>query len=369
MTETAQTAATSGAFGRRVSSRGATASSSTSGRIATGLAGAVLSWGLIFGVLTTPVSAQADFPVSVTLSADTVEVGTVFELIVAFALPPARLVHFPDTLAATVNLESTAPVESVAREGPAGVAQITLTYPMMAFGEGELPVPGFDLVIGPRGSGPVAVELPGGSAIGSWSDSRTYDASFSVIRVPRQGVWVTPVFSVRQIAEGIEPMPPNDVSGGSWSWPSLTLMLLCSSLLAATLVSTTKGWIEAAGGRAAGPAPTPEERRGQALAALDDLLAENLHADGHVLDFYTRSTAIVRRYIEAVDADWAPHLTSGELMQRLQVRSRGAAAQLGPEMLGAEVVKFGRLRPDAPAAELHWRTLRGWVETSVSRPW
>jgi len=322
-------------------------------------------------VSATALSAQSARPVTVSLSTDTIEMGDLFELHVSISVPPASIVYFPDTLAATVNLESAAPVRTLAEASEDGGARLTLIYPVMAFGVGTLPVPGFDVLVAPRGDQAGGPELPGGSFVGAWSDVPPRTGSATLTRIPRRAVWVVPVFTPADFMAGIEPMPANDVVGGAWNWPSLALALLFSSVLAVTVVSTTKEWISRHGGEGvAREDPTLEALRQRALRRLDDLFAEGLHARGQPLDFYTRSSGIVRSYVEAMDGEWAPHLTSGELMARLRARCGEEAAGALPGQLGtAEVVKFGRLRPDTDAAERHWRQLRDWVEESGSRVW
>ena len=241
----------------------------------------------------------------------------------------------------------------------------------MAFGMGTLPVPGFDVLMAPRGGQAGVEALPGGSVVGSWADAPLRTGSATLTRIPRQAVWVVPVFTPADFIEGIDPMPANDVAGGAWNWPSLALALLFSSVLAVTLVSTTREWLtHSRGGGVPHEDPTLEALRQLALRQLDDLLADGIHTDGRLLDFYTRGSGIVRRYVEAMDRDWAPSLTSGELMGRLHERwGKEAAAGLPIELGAAEVVKFGRLRPDHTAAERHWRALRDWVDASGQRAW
>jgi hypothetical protein len=315
--------------------------------------------------------AQSTPSPTISVSTDSIEMGELFELQVGIAVPPATIVYFPDTLAATVNLESAAPVRTRAEPTEDGGALLTLTYPVMAFGMGTLPIPGFDVLMAPRGDQAGVEVLPGGSVVGLWTDAPLRAGSVGLTRIPRQAVWVAPVFMPADFIEGIDPMPANDVAGGAWNWPSVALALLFSSVLAVTLVSTTRTWLTHSEGRGA-PAedPTLEALRQLALRQLDDLLADGIHVEGRLLDFYTRSSGIVRRYVEAMDRDWAPSLTSGELMGRLDERwGEEAAAGLPIELGAAEVVKFGRLRPDNTAAERNWRALRDWVDASGGRSW
>lgn len=326
---------------------------------------------LSLGLTATVAGAQSAPPLTVNLSADTVEMGELFELRVSVPVPPTSVVYFPDTLPATLNMESASPVRMEADSASDGGARVTLTYPMIAFGTGTLPVPGFDVLVAPRGNRAQGTSLPGGSVTGAWSDAPPRSGSAALTRVPRQAVWVAPVFTPQDLVQGIEPMPPSDVVGGAWNWPSLALALLFSSVLAVTLVSTTREWLtRAEQGGFPHEEPTLEVLRQRALRQLDDLLAEGIHAHGRLLDFYTRSSGIVRSYVEAMDRQWASSLTSGELMVRLRERSgEGAAGHLPVELGTAEVVKFGRLRPGRDAAEEHWRALRNWVEASAEQAW
>ncbi len=303
------------------------------------------------------------------VSSDTVEMGEIFEFRVSVPVPAGSIVYFPDTLPATVNVESAARVR-VETVPDGGGATLTLTYPMMAFGAGELPVPGFDLLMRVRGDEGGVLELPGGSATGVW-DEAPRQAGSRLTRIPRQGVWVVPVLTPTVLAEGVEPMPPNDVAGANWSWPSLTLLILCGSLLVVTLVSTTKGFIDQAAGRSHPTRPpTPAERRRRALDELEALLDEGLHREGRLLDFYTRASGIVRRYVEGIEGSWPSSLTSTELTARVRSRLGDAkAGSLPTELASAEVVKFGRLRPDADTAERHGRALRDWISESEDVQW
>ena len=310
-------------------------------------------------------TAQAPAAFSVAVSTDSVEMGELFEMRVSVPVPPNSIVYFPDTLPATVNMESASPVR-VGATATAEGAELQLTYEMMAFGVGPLPVPGLDVLMTARGGQDGAMQLPAGSVTGAWTDAPGPSGA-RVVRIPRQAVWVAPVFTPGDLFTGVDPMPPNDVSGGNWSWPALTLLLLCSSLLALSLVSTAKGVLERAGIRAPNPPPTPDELRRRALEELDALLAEGHHREGRSLDFYTGGSDIVRRYVEGLGSG-RTSLTSTELMQRLQAGSGvRASGDLADQMRLAEVVKFGRLRPDAVSAEKHWGILRSWIAGSGGR--
>lgn len=105
--------------------------------------------------------------------------------------------------------------------------------------------------------------------------------------------------------------------------------------------------------------------RSAALAALDRLLERGLDDPNDAEVFYASSSAAVRRYVEHLDQAWGPAYTSTELMRGLATRTeRDALRAVLDEMSLAEVVKFGRLRPQTDTALEHCRTLRAWVAAS-----
>ncbi|MSR21379.1 MAG: hypothetical protein EXR91_10480 [Gemmatimonadetes bacterium] len=326
---------------------------------------------LACALLSPALAAQSTFQAR--LSADTVDVGEVFELRVRVPIPAGSVVHFPDTVATTEVLESVGPVRWSAEPEPAGGATLTLAYPVMAYGAGMVPVPGFDVFVSPSGGGGEGALLPGGSVVGAWNAAPTRGAAYvRPLRVPRRGVWVTPVFTPEQVEAGIEPMPSADVLGSSWHWPSAAAGLLFTSLLAVVVVRTARARMEPRARSARDGTPwTPQASRQHALAELDRLLEEGLHANGRTHELYTRSSSVVRHYVKRLNPEYSAAFTSSELMGRLGARrtNRHESAALFEQMGTAEVVKFGRLRPGSREAEAHVRSLRAWVEGSGGTPW
>jgi hypothetical protein len=107
---------------------------------------------------------------------------------------------------------------------------------------------------------------------------------------------------------------------------------------------------------------TPAASRREALDELDALLGERLAADGRTHELYTRSSAIVRRFVGRMDPALGADLTSSEVVGRLEGRTNGRLGHaLFRELGTAEVVKFGRARPGAGEADAHIRSLRDWV--------
>jgi hypothetical protein len=334
-----------------------------------GVCGSMLACAVVCPAL----AAQSTFQAR--LTADTVDVGELFELLVRVPVPAGSVVYFPDTVATTEVLESHAPVRWTADPEPAGGAMLTLTYPVMAYGAGMVAVPGFDVFVSPSGGVGDGAPLPGGSVVGAWDAAPVSGPAYiRPLRVPRRGVWVTPVFTPEQVEAGIEPMPSADVVGSSWHWPSVAAGLLFAGLLVAVVVRTARAWMgPRARGRGAfgGARWTPEAARQHALAELDRLLEEGLHARSGTLELYTRSSGVVRHYVKRLKPEYGADLTSSELMSRLKGHATNGhgGAPLFEQMRTAEVVKFGRLRPEDREAEAHVRSLRAWVERSGATPW
>jgi len=297
-------------------------------------------------------------------SADTVALGDAFHLRVAFDVPPGTLVYFPDTLTSTPAVESLAPVAWAAQPSGAG-ARLTLTYALIAFRAGDVPVPGLDVWATRAGAPAGAEPLPGGSAIGAWGDApRAPTADAAPLRFVRRGVHVTPAITPEQLRAGVEPMPAADVSGSSWHAPAVGLALLSSLLLVGVALSSARARRAPSPHAEPTPEATLEDARLAALAELDRLLG-GPRDPASVRALYARSSSVVRTYVERFDPGWGPDLTSSELMARLgATTTHGPAMALLAGMHEAEVVKFGRLRPDARSAEEHLVALRRWVEAS-----
>ncbi len=320
---------------------------------------------------------------SVSLSADTVGLGDVFELRVTLRVPPRRVVYFPDSIVGVDGLESFRPVQWEAQPVEGEGADLTLTYRLIAFKVGIVSVPGFEVLTAPvadlaaNGDGDRRGVLPGGSVVGALSEVRGAggsDVSYGRSAIPSQRVWVASALMLEDIAGGLEPRPPADIVGSSWDWSSLVPVLVLSVLLIVVLAVTVWGWLwdrrmETAGTEAAS-VDSPESCWLEALDELDRVLGLGLHTQGRMDEFYTRSSGTVRTYIESLDPTWGSSLTSTELMARLEAQINGRASRdLRTAMRIAEIVKFGCLRPDGVAAEEHWRALRDWVHASRGLDW
>jgi len=302
------------------------------------------------------------------VSAETVPLGSTFELRVSVAVPAGTTVYFPDKLPNTEGLESHGAVRWKAGAAADG-STLSLTYPLIAFGIGDVPIPGFDVLIGPRVPATAGTSLPGGSSVGEWDHAQDAGRASGVLAsVATRHVRVASIFQLEGVLAGVGPMPAADVIGASWNMPSLVLLLASSCILIALLVTTMRGRLRSRTRSERSPVIAGaqlEDAKRAALTELDSLLALGLHTAGRTHEFYTASSRIVRRYAERLDARWTPSLTATELVRDLQAHGNGVPVDgLAAEMNAAEVVKFGQLRPDLIAAEAHWRAVREWIEKS-----
>ena len=330
-----------------------------------------ISWVLAVGTSTSSLTGQVSLVATGTLSADTVGQGNVFEFSVEIGVPPGSAVYFPDTLPNAFGLESFRTVGWVVEAvGDGGV--LTLTYPLIAFEIGLVPVPGLDVFIGPA----TEIEgqpLPTRSVIGKWSDVAANSGSETLERVPvaRQSVWVASPILLEDISAGLEPRLPSDVLGANWDWLSLIVIFSLSAVLLVAVTPMAKKLLtnrstEEELSEASVRVDPALARWQYALDELDRILSLGLHLDEEVDEFYNRSSGVVRTYVEGLDTAWGPSFTSSELMSQLERWTNGSSLDLYGSMDVAEVVKFGRLRPNADSAESDWRVLRSWVHKSGS---
>ncbi len=315
---------------------------------------------LVWALQPLSTAAQSPEPVAV-LSADSVEMAEVFELRVEVPVPGGSMVYFPATVPSTGDVESFTPVDWRARRGPNGGATIELTYALIPFGMGNITLPRVDVITMPLEDEVDGQDIPGGSIVGVWEERQPSARYTRSITPPT--IWVEPVYSADDVVAGMSPRGPEDVVGFSWSWPSLALVLLFSTVTGGAVVTTTREWLA----HRAEPAPltppgptTLDEARKQALTELDRLLAAGPYPAERAHELYAESSGIVRGYVERLDPEWGPELTSTELMDRLKGRSPEGAV-LAAKMHNAEAVKFGRLRPHSEPTAEHLTVLRAWL--------
>ncbi len=336
------------------------------------LAVAPLAVALLAAAPPVEVSAQlSSSPLqSVALSADSVEIGDRFDLLVELHLGPDEVAFFPDSLAAP-GVEPFDGVAWTATAGESGGTVLSVSYPLLAYQTGPVLVPDFDVFVAPRGEAIEADYAGDGDLVGSWDAFRSAPARVPSVRllpVPPRQVMVATVLGLDYITTQITPRPPADLSGGDRDWIATLLVGLFGVLLSGVAVSSARDWVRYRSMVPPPPPPTPKE---QALTALAEIEASGMHADGRLREFYGSWSEAVRRYVESFQAAWSPAWTSTELMTDLQGARRSVAVEraTGPEeiagiMRTAEEVKFGGRRPDADAALAHLHRARAWIEGS-----
>jgi hypothetical protein len=271
-------------------------------------------------------------------------------------------VYFADTLAPTPSVASLGPVTWRLDPSADGGSTLSLAYPLIGFRVGGVSLPAVAILSGPRRGEDAAV--------GVWSaveGDADLAAALTRHAVPRPDIWISSLLSMDDASEALEPRPADDVVGASWSRGALWAALLFGAALTWVLLASALDWLRARSALRArrSTVDAVEAARRAALDALDALPGLGLVEAGRVDEFYGRSSGAVRGYVEHLDGAWGPAYTSTELMSSLARRQHGEAEPaLLSEMGTAEVVKFGRLRPDGTRARSHWSTLRGWVAGS-----
>jgi len=312
-------------------------------------------------------SAQARPPapqvVPAALSADTVGFGDTFELRVELRVPEGRVALVPDAPPSSANVGVPSGPTWTVEAAADGSAVVSLAYPLIGYRVGPVTIPAFAVYVGPAAAGdagPVRVFA---------QDDAPRAEGLSPYRVPVQEAWVLSLLRIEDVAQGLEPRPADDVIGGSWNAPALASALAFASILLGIAFVSGRDWLDARARRTGGPGgpagdPRAEARRA-ALAELDRLLSAGLAGPDEAEALYRSSSTVVRRYVEELESSWGPSYTSTELMTGLETLRRSQPlGALKDEMLQAERVKFGRLRPDVAEAMAHCRTLREWVASS-----
>lgn len=298
---------------------------------------------------------------------DTVRVGEHLRLVATFPVPPGQTLFFPDTLLRTTYVETREPARWSVAGRRGDTTEVAVSYTLAVYRPGPTALPPVPVVLRsrPPAGNQRGERLEGGGFVGSWADlPRVPDFSYvrTVIEAPE--IYTAPTIFEFDLMEGAAPRGAADVAGESWNPLVLGLAgLLIVGLGGMTVVGIR--WIRATEEGPAEDLPTrrtsePEWRR--AVRELDRVLAQGLHRQGAVDEFYARSSHAVRRFVESFDPRWGPDLTASELVALARRRVlEGRIDSLSRVMLWSERVKFGGLRPDADEAEDDWSSLRSWV--------
>ncbi|HSH46848.1 MAG TPA: DUF4381 family protein [Longimicrobiales bacterium] len=270
------------------------------------------------------------------VAGDTIRVGDVVPVAVRVTVAPGQRVAWPDTLpleGAETELENAARVRTRSDTLPDGRIQVTATYAVTPWRPGEAALPALELAVvsGDEEPRPLTATLP------------TLDV-----------VSVLPADTA-----GIEPRPPRDVIGRNWAW--WPWILLALALLAA--IGVLIWWLRHRRGREVAepvPAVPPRERALTELAAIRDA---GLLDAGRTMEFYTRTSGVLRHYLAAIEPAWGEDLTTTELLARFRAGiGPTAATALGDVLRPMDQVKFARRTPDRDTALAEWEAARTWVE-------
>ncbi len=317
--------------------------------------------------------------VRVKASPDTVHVGELFTLTVSLRLRAGAGLYAPDTLPGSSVLETRRSARWVSRSVPGDSVEVDLSWVLAAYRAGPIELPAVALAVETRaaaaeGQAAAGVApaygsvLPGGGQIRPMTSQRAERPGDAIVMVQAGGVIVASILT-DSVATPSSISAPADVIGREWSpWRVLLIGVLGSAFLglagiqAAQVVARFRR-------RSTSDLPDShfvfgESAQQRALRELDEILALGLHRQQKVEEFYVRSTLAVRAYVESFDGNWNRAFTTRELMRSLAGRFAGSGVpEIADVLWMAEVVKFGRLRPDELEAERDWRSMREWVHS------
>jgi len=290
------------------------------------------------------------------------ELGEVFALNLTVRLAPDVIAFFPDTLVPARDAMSAGPGSWELGTAPGDSIDVRATYPVMGLDPGGVELPVLELWTRRAGSGEEAGPRRVASLAGTVRDGAGPGGApapgLERLLIPVGGALIMPLRAMTEAADGgLVPEPPADVLGGQWSpW-------LLGAVGTALGVAALLAWLFVGRAAAGGSVLAIRSPRAEALHELDRLHALRWHANGRVVEFYDATTGVLRRFAELTEEECGRYLTSSELLGRLQDRwGAGRVGSLRDAVWSAERVKFGSDRPDPPAAEGDWATVRSWIE-------
>jgi hypothetical protein len=271
-------------------------------------------------------------------------------------LAPGTTLFLPDTLLPAEASASAGRGTWVEAAGLADSVDVTVTYPVVAYLNGEVDLPALEAWVAPSPSG-VANVVP---TRGSDSEDTPVTEGLQRVAIPIGRIAVTPLRELSGAGDSTRPRPPADVLGRQWSvWLALALGLTAAGGLGVAGAVTARIRER----RRARPAPPRISSRRHALLELDRIRSLGWHREGKVVEFYAATTDVLRRFSEQREPDWGIALTSTELLDEIRARWGAAPAQgIAGVIPTAERAKFGRHRPGPDDAEAHWAAVRAWIE-------
>jgi hypothetical protein len=156
----------------------------------------------------------------------------------------------------------------------------------------------------------------------------------------------------------LEPMvPPQTIERSGRFWWSIPIFIVTAGVVAWVWRTRRRRSSE----QVVQP-PSPEE---VAHAALAQLLAENLPAQGLFRDFYVRLTGIVRIFIEGTTGLRAPEQTTEEFlsaMRQQKIFTTERSVRLSEFLEAADMVKYAGQQPGADQIEVSIARAREFVD-------
>ena len=278
------------------------------------------------------------------------EFGEVYALTLRLRVAPEVVVFLPDPLLPSEDSFSAGQGSWSTSPGPFDSIDVQATYPIMSFRAGGVYLPNIVVAIRPRNGDEVSVRQAGNESLGL--------ANFEI---PTGAVQIITLEALRLAADEEQiPRPPADVLGGQWSsWLISAVFLIGLGLI--MLIWILADYRNSARGM---QQLTPKESaRNIALKELDRLRSLKWHTDSRIVNFYDASTGVLRNYSGEEGPEWGTALTSTELMFRLEGRwGEDSVSELDSTVWVAERVKFGSYRPGSEDAEVHWGTIKRWIE-------
>jgi hypothetical protein len=284
------------------------------------------------------------------------EFGRPFELQVRLRLAPGTTLFLPDTLLPADASASAGRGSWVESAGLADSLDVTATYPVVGYLNGEIELPALEAWVAPSTTGETTVVATRGADPIAMSAT----AGLERVAIPIGRIQITPLRELSQAGDSTVPRPPADVLGRQWSaWLALALGLTAAGGLGA--VGAVAARIRERN-RARPTTPRLSSRR-EALAELDRIRSLGWHREGKLPEFYAATTNVLRRFSEQREPDWGTALTSTELLDEIRARWGTAPVEgIASVIPMAERAKFGRHRPGPDDAEAHWSAVRAWIE-------
>lgn len=278
------------------------------------------------------------------------EFGEVYDLTLRLRIAPEVVAFLPDTLLPSEDSFSAGQGSWSTSPGPSDSVDVQAIYPIMSFRAGGVYLPNIVVAIRPRNGNEVSVRRAGNESLGL--------ANFEI---PTGAVQIITLEALRLAADEEQiPRPPADVLGGQWSSWLISAVALIGLGLATLIWILIDYWHAARRMEQVAP---KESARNIALKELDRLRSLKWHTDDRIVSFYDASTGVLRNYSGEEGPEWGTALTSTELMFRLEGRWGGdSVSDLDSTVWVAERVKFGSHRPGSEDAEVHWGTIRRWIE-------